>query len=145
MRPKFDSWRDHMTYEFVEHTGDIKIKVIAKTLEQAFTETARALKESITELKIKPKTTKQITLSGTDTKNLLYKFLEEFLYLLDSEDFIFSEIKDLKIKNNTLTATVLGDKTENYKISNEVKAITYNEMEIGNSKKETKIQVVLDV
>ena len=37
------------------------------------------------------------TQQGTDLTNLLYKFLEEFLYLLDAKQFLFSKIEKIKI------------------------------------------------
>jgi SHS2 domain-containing protein len=63
-------------------------------------------------------------------------FLENFLYLLDAEGFLFSSIKEIKIdkKNLKLQAVVVGDLAKNYKISNDVKAITYNSMFVKKEK-----------
>ena len=135
-----------MAIKFLEHTADIKFQATAETLEQAFAESAMALKQSIAEdIKVKPAQEKTINIKGKDTENLLYNFLEEFIFLLDSENFLLSEIKQIKINNLELTATISGDSTENYKFTNSVKAITYNQMFIKQEKNKFTIQVVLDV
>ena len=75
--------------------------------------------------------------------------MDYFLFLLDSESFLLSKIQDIEIdeKNFILSAKVFGEKANNYKFSNSVKAITYNEMfvKFDSKIKKWKVQVVLDV
>jgi len=136
-------------YKFLPHTADVKIRAIGKSFEQAYSESAMALKEIILDhekIEIKPQIKKKVKLVGNDSENLLYKFLEEFLYLLDAEDFILSKISNIKLlENNELEAEIIGDKASNYEISNKVKAITYNEMFVGKKGKEFICEFVLDV
>lgn len=137
-----------MAYKFLSHTADIKIEASGKSIEEAFSESALALKETILKhesIKIKEKIKKIINVEGKDNGALLYNFLEEFLYLLDAEDFLLSKINKIEIYNGKLGAEIMGDKASNYKISNEVKAITYNEMKIEKKKSKTIIQFILDV
>jgi len=44
----------------------------------------------------------------------------------------------------SLNATVVGDKADNYETSGDIKAVTYNEMEIKENDK-VMVQVVLDL
>ena len=139
-----------MVYRFLEHTADIKFVAEGKTLEEAFVASAEALKDSICgQIVVMEQQTKKLEVEGNNLENLLYNFLEEFLVLFDSEDFLLSKISDIKIDQEKfkLTATVSGDKTENYKFTNDVKAVTYSEMkvEFDESKPLWKIQAVLDV
>jgi len=138
-----------MAYKFLEHTADIKIAVEEKNLEKAFESAAMALKNVILrreKIKIKEKIKKKIKVSGKDREALLYNFLEEFLYLFDAENFMLSSVKNIKINQDSLEADVFGDKINEYNICNEVKAITYNEMDIKILKNgKAKIQFVLDV
>jgi SHS2 domain-containing protein len=89
---------------------------------------------------------KEVNVEGDNLENLLYNFLEEFLFLLDSEDFLVSEIKNLEIdeKNNKLKMVLLGDVAKNYHFTNDVKAITYSEMRIERGE-EVVITGVFDV
>ena len=138
-----------MTYKFLEHTADLKIFVSEKNMEKAFESSASAVKEAICgKINVKKAVKKSMVVSGKDPEALLYNFLEEFLYLLDAESFLFSKIESLKITKKdkyVLEADISGDKASNYKFSNDVKAITYNEMFVRVSKNKCEIQFVLDV
>ena len=151
-----------MAYKFLEHTADLKIEVKSGSLEEGFKESAMALKQAIAEdVKVKKKIKKKIKINSKDLKSLLYSYLEEFLFLLDAEDFLIADITDLKLRINSLSSklkndnesekknyqlqvVLTGDKASNYKFSNNVKAITYNDMLI-DEKKEVRIVFVVDV
>jgi SHS2 domain-containing protein len=135
-------------FEFLEHTADIKFKAYGNTLEQAFENSALALIECMKDkVEIKEKTQKTIKIKATNLEQLLYKFLEEFLFLLDSEDFVLSKIKEIEIDEIKfeLKADLSGDNALNYEFANTVKAITYNELFIKKEKHKYITQVVLDV
>jgi SHS2 domain-containing protein len=132
-------------FEFLEHTADAKFRAYGASLEKAFENAALALKQVLNEKKAKPKIKKKIKVKAKDLNSLLYHFLEEFLFLFDSENFLLSKVKvKIKIKEMELEADVYG---EEGKFINEggVKAITYNEMEIGRQKNINHVQVVIDV
>ena len=76
---------------------------------------------------------------------LLYNLLEEILYLLDAEDFLMSKIKIKLVNKNKLDVKISGDKASNYKFTNNVKAVTYNELFVKKDKNKWIAQVVLDV
>lgn len=149
-----------MQYKFLPHTADIKFQAKGQTLEQAFINSALALTNIITKDKVKPKIKKTINIKGKDKENLLYNFLEEFLYLLDTEGFLLSKINSIQIKGKIkskkplrykleLRAELLGDNQENYETETHVKAITYNNMFIKqqriNNQSVFITQVVVDV
>lgn len=137
-----------MTYTFLEHTADVKFQAESETLEGVFTESAYALKETICgDINVLELEEKNITLKGTDMENLLYNFLEEFIVLLDSESFLLAKITELKIdsENLILTAKLKGDKAGHYSFTNDVKAITYNDMIVKKTEEGWTAKVVLDV
>lgn len=132
-------------FKFLEHTADVKFRSYGKNLEKSFENAALALKEVMFgKIRIKGKIKKKIKINAKDNEGLLYRFLEQFLYLLDAENFAFNKVK-VKIKDNKLEAEVLGDDSKNYKFSNSVKAVTYNEMFVKKLKNKFICQVVLDV
>ncbi len=137
-----------MAYHFLDHTADVKFIAEGDSLEAAFTASAMALKESICgDITVLEQITKKLEIKGTNMESLLYNFLEEFIVLLDSEDFLLSQIKEISIDQVafTLSMTVSGDKIANYTFTNDVKAVTYNEMFIKQENNKWLIQVVLDV
>ena len=82
---------------------------------------------------------------GKDDVGLLYNFLEEFLFLLDAEDFLVAGIKSIDIEGNKLKCVVVGDAAKNYKFTNDVKAVTYSDMFVKKEDNKFVCEVVLDV
>ena len=132
---------------FLEHTADIKFQAFGKSVEKVFENSALAMINAMTSQRIKKKIKKNIKIKGKDFESLLYNFLEEILFIMDTEAFALAEIQKLKInkKNFELTAEFLGDSSKKYEFHLDVKAITYNEMFIREEKKNWIAQVVLDV
>ena len=133
-------------YRFLEHTADIKFQAFGKSLEEVFKNSALALKEIISKDKIKPVKKKKISVLGEDNENLLLNFLEEFLFLFETEGFLLSKINKIKIKKDRkeIEAELIGD-TKKYELGNHVKAITYNQMYVKKQGNKYICQVVVDV
>lgn len=137
-----------MKYKFLSHTADIKFQAFGNSLNETFENSFYCLKEIIADkIKIKENKKIKIKIKGSDLKELLHNFLEEILFLLDAKDFIASGIKNIKVNEDKfeLICEFIGDKASNYNISNDVKAITYNDMRIAREKGKFLMQVVVDV
>ena len=133
-------------FKFLEHTAHIKFQAFGKNVEEVFENSALAFKEAVCgKMKIKEEKEKIIKVSGRDFESLMYLFLEKILYLLEAENFLISNIKEIEIKNFKLKAKIVGDSAKNYKFTDSVKAVTYNEMFIKKQKDKWISQVVLDV
>ena len=134
-------------YEFLPHTADTKIRAYGKSLEEVFVNCALATTDTITDhTKIETTVEKKIAVESENKEALLYDFLEELLVLLDSESFLLSAVKELKIDGLKLTAIFVGDTDPSkYEIRTHVKAITYQEMFIKEENNIFTIQFVLDL
>jgi SHS2 domain-containing protein len=86
-------------FKILEHTADGKFQAYGSSLEKAFENSALAMLSLMTKDKIKEKIKKKIKVRGRDIEQLLYNFLEQFLFLLDSEGFILAKIKNIKISS----------------------------------------------
>ncbi|NIM59116.1 MAG: protein archease [Candidatus Aminicenantes bacterium] len=137
-------------YKFLRHTADAKFQAFGSTLEEAFINAALATASLMWDWeKIEKKIEHRIEAKGKDLKQLLNGFLEEIIYLLDSKMFLLSSLENLRIEKKgslyVLRALFKGDKySEKYEIYGDVKAITYNEMEIEQNA-HFMVQVVVDV
>lgn len=140
-----------MKYKFLKHTADVKFQAFGKSLEESFSNAAIAMFEVIIKTeKIEKKLTKRIEVKAENKESLLYKWLEELLFLLDTEFFVLNSVKNMKIKKEgkkyTLKAEITGDTyREKYERHGAVKAVTYEEMFIKELKGKTTVQVVLDI
>lgn len=134
-----------MKFKFLEHTADVKFQAFGKSVEEVFENSALAMFSAMSDEKVEKKIKKKISAEGKDYESLLYNFLEELLFLFDSEGFFWGGVEKIKIKDNKLTATVVGDKAENYELNIDIKAVTYNDMFVRKEKDKWIAQVVLDV
>ena len=142
-----------MKYKYLPHTADTKFVAYGKNIEEAFENAAVALTNVMVDSSgVKSKRTKKIAADGDDLQALLYNFLEQFLILLDSKNFFLSSVKKIKItKKNSgsgykLEAEAAGDDAGKYEtIGPQVKAVTYNDMQISCGKGKCSVQVVLDI
>ena len=138
-------------YKYLPHTADVKFRASGKTLNEAFKNAAYALTDVITNhKKIKSTVKKTIKITSENKEALLYDFLEQFLILVDSKNFLLNKIIILKIeevkKGFKLTAKIAGDNhPKKYKINMQIKAVTYQEMFIKKQKGKFILQVVLDI
>ncbi|MBU4501596.1 MAG: archease [Nanoarchaeota archaeon] len=140
-----------MKYKFLEHTADTKFQAFGKTLEESFSNAAIAMFEVLLETKkVKKKITKKIKVEAQDKEGLLYKWLEELLFLLDTDFFVIHNVKNMEIKQKgkkyLLVAEVEGDTyKDEYGMHGSVKAVTYNEMFVKEEEGKATVQVVLDI
>lgn len=136
-----------MKFKFLSHTADIKFQASGSSIKEVFENSALAVFNTIYNKKIKERKKFKIKVKGHDLESLLYNFLEEFLILIDSKNFLPAKIKILKmdLEKFKIEAKILGDNAENYEISMHVKAITYNEMFIKKKENKWVSQVVLDI
>ncbi len=140
-----------MKFKFLEHTADIKFQAFGKNLEEVFKNSALALKEIMSEDKVEGKIKKEVGvhIEGEDLEGVLYSFLEEFLILFETENFLWGKVKNMKIKEESgayfINCDVEGDNSEKYEIGTHIKAITYNEMFIKKERNKFVAQVVVDV
>jgi SHS2 domain-containing protein len=134
-------------FDILPHTADGKFRAYGKTLEEKFSNALLAMFSFMFNIeKVKPEVKKEIKVKGKDESALLYNWLEEFLYLLDTDSFIPCKVEKMKItktaKGFELSATVIGDKMdEKYESVGSVKAVTYAQMEVT----EKYVQVVVDL
>jgi len=132
-------------FEILEHVADGKFRAFGKTREEQFSNAVSAVFSFMFEAKVSPKVEKEINITAKDEKALLYKWIEEFLYLLDADSFLPAKVKEIKISKSkgvfTLNAVVLGDVSNKYKSIGSVKAVTYAEMELTKDF----VQVVVDL
>jgi len=137
-------------FKFLEHTADAKFQAYGKNMEEAFSNAALAMFSIITDTKkIKKNIKKGIEAKGHDLKSLLYNFLEELLFLIDTENFLLNHVEEIVIHEKEgkyfLEAIAIGDKADNYETNGDIKAVTYNEMEIKEEKGKVMVQIVLDL
>lgn len=136
-----------MKYEYIPHTADAKFIAYGKNVDDVFSNSALAMMNILGKTSsVNSKKNFEIRLKANNYERLLYDFLEELLFLIETENFFLSKIKRLKIdKNFDLFCIVEGDDIANYEVEGHIKAVTYSEMEIRKTNKGYEAVVVVDI
>lgn len=124
-------------FEFFDVTADVGYRAYGKTLEEAFENAALAMFEVMTDTsKINQLIEKKVEIESEDTFALLYDWLDELIFLHDSENLIFSRFKIEITKKSQdvylLQGSVGGEAFDSNKHESreDVKAVTYHMMDI---------------
>jgi SHS2 domain-containing protein len=121
------------------------VRVHGKDLSERFANAAYALFDQITDVRrIKSTGEMKIVLEADSREQLLVDFLQELLFLNDTEDLVFGEF-DVRTDGKKLEALVRGEKFDEKRHSKRsvVKGITYHRLEFDD--KEGTVTVLFDV
>ena len=131
--------------------ADVCFEASGKTLEELFESAGLATTNTMikTLKKISAKQKQKISVSADTIENLLFKFLEEIIFLKDARQLVFSKYK-IKIsqgKNFKLECEALGEKLSMKKHDwlVDVKAVTWHLFEVKEEGKVWKARVILDI
>ncbi len=136
-----------MKYKYLKHTADAKFRAFGKDIDEVFTNSALAMFNILGKTDEVKSTKKiKIKIKARNYERLLYDFLEELIFLLDTEGFFLFEVKEIKISEKfELEAVVVGDDYKNYDLKSDIKAVTYSDMKIEKTKKGYEATVVVDI
>lgn len=136
-------------FEILDHPADIGIKVTGETLEKLFTNAAIGTGFLIFENKdiLHSNIKKEITLSVENITELFTKWLDEIIYLFDSEGFLVKTIRLETLHATSLHAFLEGEKynKSKHEIKLYLKAVTYHQLEIKQTKGSWEATVYFDV
>jgi len=141
-----------------EHTADVMYIVEARTLEELFEYAAIGMFKYISPdlSRISPRIGAEITSTGIDLENLLYRWLEDLLILHDTQGLIFSRFVVRSIyrveeggeQSYILKGFAAGERFDPRKHvpGVVVKAITYSQMSIERTAEGLwRVSIVLDI
>lgn len=137
----------HPGYEYLEHTADVKIRSYGLNLSQAFENMAKATTGVMTDVeKLKTHVTKRININSKNVERLLYDFLDEIIYIMDTEEFL-TAIAIVNIHGNSLSADLKGDyQNENqYEVHTYIKSVTMNDLKVMKKENLYILQVIHDI
>jgi SHS2 domain-containing protein len=130
-------------YEILEHTADLGIRAWGDTLEEAFEQAAWGLLDTIGVRRAGPGEQRTIPAAGSDHASLLVDFLNELIFLQETEAVGFADVRVRRLTSSELEAGAevmpLGDPADGV----QVKAATYHLMEVRTDPPEAR--VYLDV
>jgi SHS2 domain-containing protein len=142
-----------MTFKILEDlaTADVAFEATGKTVEEMIKSSALALTSVMAKLDtIVPDTKKNVDISEKDVETLLVRFLNEIIFLKDSDLLLFSKY-NINVKKEgskyKLKAVLHGQKIDMEKqiMGVDVKAVTYHMLKVEQFKDKWKARIILDI
>ena len=135
------------SFEFIDHTADIGIRVEAPDLEDLFETAGLAFTELVTSAdSLDCRVERRFKLEEDDIETLLVSWLQELIYFLDTEDLVFGRFQ-VKLRDFALEASAWGDvfDPDIHTMKTEIKAVTYHQLEVTKSDLGWQAQVIFDI
>ncbi|MBI4282954.1 MAG: archease [Chloroflexi bacterium] len=134
-------------FETIDHTADAGIIAYGADMNEAFANAAKGLFSLITELgDVEEMTYRDIELTAPDQESLLVAWLNELIYVFDTENMLFKRFDITQLSQTHLKSRCYGQKVDSarHKLKIGVKAATYHMLKIeeGNG---SKVQVLFDI
>lgn len=142
-----------MPYKFIPETATADVAVeCTGDLNEVFASAGMSVQELTVEHldKVEQTTTKEVEITSDSMDQLLIDFIDELIFLKDTEHLIFSDIKvnvGEKQDHAHLTATLKGEqiKPDEHTLGTDVKAITYHQFKLEQEGEQWKAHFILDI
>lgn len=134
--------------ELDDITADVGLEAWGQDLEQAFASTASGLASLMSDLPGGDHpSTRRIRITADSLPGLLVRFLNEIIYLYDTEAFLTASVTRLTISDHTLEAALAGATYDpsHHNLNARIKAATYHGLRIEERPGEVRVQVIFDV
>jgi len=130
-------------YRWVDHTAEVELEIEADSEEEVLAEALLALAELLGASAGGPGAERRaVRVSTDDRPALLAAWLEELVFLAESEGFVATEIEALELSADDARATVRGVLADPPPL---VKAVTYHRLQFEATGRGYRAVVVLDV
>lgn len=139
-------------FEYLDHTADVQIHSWGEDLSEAFEQSAMGMFNYMTDINgVVPRSHREISVEADDLESLLYRYLDELLFLMSCEPyFIPREVKVTEFDRNNFRIKAVGygeefDLKRHGGQGTEIKAITYSAMDISVQKDKVDLFVIVDI
>jgi SHS2 domain-containing protein len=129
-------------YRWIEHTAEIELAIEDESPEAVFNEALVAFGDLLTEERGGEPVTHQVNISAPDLPALLAEWMNELVYLAETDGFVPERVEQLRLVDSGLQAEIGGQR---HIPRNPVKAVTYHDLELHDVEGIWYAHVVLDV
>jgi SHS2 domain-containing protein len=135
-------------YEVFEHTADIGIHAYGNTLAELFLHAAQGMESlMVAPEQVQTVTSREITVEGHDNVSLLIAWLNELIFLFDTEYLLFRTFAIDTLSETRLSARASGEPYDarRHDLSSSIKAVTWHEASITLSDAGYKARIIFDI
>ena len=140
-----------MTYQFFDHTGDVGVQLVGRTLDELFGAAALAFTETITPLGgVEPRRPEELDVAAPELDLLLVDFLSELLYRFDTRAWL-TRVAEVTVRAEdggwALQGTLIGERHDpaRHPVRVLIKAVTYHGLDVTLREGQWQSRVVFDI
>ncbi len=137
-----------MKYETIDHTADLGIRVFGADAKDLFANAAFALFDLITDIDaLKGLNEYKVHITGDDWPDTMVNWLRELLYLWTCKEMLVKATDIFYLTEHEVTARVNFDlfDPDLHKIKNEIKAVTYHQLQVESTPLGWESKIIFDV
>ena len=129
-------------YRWVDHTAELELRIDAPTEETLLAGALEAFAELVGDVPGGAPDRHEISLRARDPADRLVAWLEELVFLAETQHFVPERVASLELRDGALRADVEGRRGEPSQL---VKAVTYHGLSVEEQPDGWHAKVVLDV
>lgn len=148
MDSKSETRNSKLKYRVFDHTADLGLEIYGTDEKELFVNAAFAVFDNMTELdQVSVQEKRPFAVEGSDREDLLINFLREILYMYNGEGFLLKECSISEIDGRHVIGAVSGEMFDQkkHRITVEIKAVTYHQVEVEKTPHGWKGRVIFDV
>jgi len=137
-----------MSYEILEHTADVRVRVYGESFVDLLRNSALAMMALITGIEaVKPEGDVEFEVEGETGEEILVKMLGEILYLHQVRKMVFSDVALELTEGKKLKGRLRGEKIdpERHELELDIKAATYHNLKIQKVNDRFMAEIVFDI
>jgi SHS2 domain-containing protein len=137
-------------FKFLDHTADVGIEVNGKTVKEILLEAAKGMENILTDFsKIDRCDKKEFEIESDNLDELFFEFLSKLLYYYGAESLVFGEF-EIKLKRGKrcrLNVRAYGERycPGKHRYGEEIKGVSYHDLEVKKVKGGWKASVLFDI
>jgi SHS2 domain-containing protein len=137
-----------VTYRFLPHTADIKVAIEAASFEELLADATVVVRGLLAgEGSVEPREEHRVTATGADASDVFLRYLQELLYLFDTEGFLPAVADTDRFTGDEAVVRVAGEPYDpaRHEHQPEVKAVTRHGLRVERRADTWYTEVVFDV
>ncbi len=135
-------------WEELDHPADILLRIRGTSLEDLLVNAARGLIETIVATdSVEPSTSTDIQVEGYDAESLLVRWLEEIHFRFDADAFVPADVEVVELTNTSVRGVLHGEHLDRsrHELRNDIKAVTWHQLEIVEKGEGLEVTVLFDI
>ncbi len=135
-------------YEVFEHTADIGIHAFGHTLPELFVHAAQGMESlMVAPEQVRESVTREISVEGHDVVSLMIAWLNELVFLFDTEYLLFRTFEIGAFTETSLLGNASGElyDAQRHDLSSAIKAVTWHEAAVERTNEGYKARIIFDI